>query len=777
MKKTMKRSSHLMLNITIILTLVLCSGGCQPASPTGVSQPVTPGLSATATDLPPTSTNLTPTPVDLEVPYELVSQESLFGFLKDLTSIQPYSGWRNSGSRGEAEALDYVSEKMIEFSSLTAGGMELERQSFPVYLSTEMWEAGLTLSVDGQEIKIPAEGIRGSRFSRPMALYFDSDGVANDPDPDPMTAAGAPLIVLDEDTLYSLVKDDLTGRILFLDYSLIDRITNRASGNRMGGVENTDQLITLIDQGLAGVVLVTHYSDQSGESHSTSASEGSNFYWEVPSRRVPMLIVRIEDMGGAGIGDWEDLEKITSAQMVLDIDVFSPGQSGNVIARIPGRDPSKAVILGAHIDSPNTAGALDDGSGSAALLEVARVLDASQLLPPVDVYLAWFGSEELGIYGSSYFVSTHQELLDRTLAMVQMDALGLPLEGKPTSTTMLLASYDRFGDERLLLPDFLSNTVANQKISLDAFVEHGIDSDNNNFEAFDVPNLDLVNINVSEFKRATRPIHFSSHWHDPYETVEKVLPAADAFVDMTKVMLAAALEIGRLQPNLRVTPAPTRRALIIASHTESFGITTLRELGAALSWEGFDVDLIPYGQAIRAEDLEQTDVLMLPPALNSPGRPIEVWSETEITLLQGYVADGGLLVVLNSTCEYASTICFTSRNLNARAANPLLEPMGIKFGLGGAGSDDNAMAVSEHPLTLNAPYLSLDGGNAVYFRMETGQVLFQAASLLPLVGLVDYGELDGQVLVIAETGLLRDNGASGRNIDFIKNIARYARTR
>jgi hypothetical protein len=428
MKMLTKRLSYLMLFIPVILTLVFSSSGCQPSSLSGQTQGVTSSPASTSTDLP-------PTPVDLKIPYELISQESLFSYLKDLTSIQPYSGWRNSASSGEAEALDYVEEKMMAFSSLKAGGLELERQSFPVFLSTEIWDSRLTLTLNGQEIKVPAEGIRGNRFSRPMAVYFDSDGIINDSDPDPTTAAGSPLIVSDEDVLYSLVKDELNSRILFLDYSLIDRITSRASsdGSRMGGYENTSRLLTMIDQGLAGVVLVAHYSDSSGESHSTSVSEGVNFYWQVPFRRVPILFVRIEDLGAAGIGTWGDLAKISAAQITLDADVFSPGQSGNVIARIPGTDPSKAVILGAHIDSPNTPGALDDGSGSAALLEVGRVLDASHIKPPVDVYLAWFGAEEIGVYGSSYFVSTHQELLDHTLAMVQMDCLGLPLEGKPSN--------------------------------------------------------------------------------------------------------------------------------------------------------------------------------------------------------------------------------------------------------------------------------------------------------------------------------------------------------
>ncbi|UCF51652.1 MAG: M28 family peptidase, partial [Bradyrhizobium sp.] len=69
------------------------------------------------------------------------------------------------------------------------------------------------------------------------------------------------------------------------------------------------------------------------------------------------------------------------------------------------------------IDSPNNPGGLDDGSGSVTLLQVARAIDAARFQPPVDLYLVWFGSHERGVYGSSHFAATHQDLLDRAIAM------------------------------------------------------------------------------------------------------------------------------------------------------------------------------------------------------------------------------------------------------------------------------------------------------------------------------------------------------------------------
>jgi len=717
--------------------------------------------------------------VNPDDPYEAISAESLFGYLEGLTSIQPYSGWRNSATRGEAEALDYVQGKLNDFASLKSGGMALERQSFDVYLGTEIWDAGLTLSVNGRQVEVPAEGLRGSRYNRFRAVYFDTDGVFNDSDPDPVTAAGAPLVVLDEDTLYSLSGSKLKDRVLFLDYSLIDRVTNIATGDgrRMGAYENSARLVNMVDQGLAGMVLVTKYSNKSTESHGSFISEGSLFGMDAyPTARIPILFVRLEDLSPAGIETWEDLEQIESARLVLDSDVFFPARSGNLVARIPGVDTSRAVILGSHIDTPNVPGAFDDGSGSAALLEIARVLDVTRVQPPVDLYLAWFGSEELGVYGSAYFASTHQDLLDRTLVMLQMDGLGHPLEGRDSTITLLLASYARQGDDRLLLPDFLSADSASRGMVVDRFVSYAIDSDNNNFDTFNVPNANLIYLNSRDLNNAARPVHYTIHFHDPYETVALAREVGDVFVEMTRVMLAAGLEIGRLQPELRNALPGDRRALIVASHTEAFGLTMLRELGMELSWEGFDVDLVPYGQSVTPHDLENVDVVILPPGLNSTGRPIETWGDSEIAVLTNYVAAGGLLVVVNSANTYATTILMDNPNRNARSVNALLAPMGIRFKYGQIGGESIALEVSDHPLTVDAAYLSYFEYNGVPFDMDAGQQLLSSAGK-SVVGLVDYGEQGGQVLVIADIGILQCSVAVGKNLQFLQNLAQFILTR
>lgn len=76
----------------------------------------------------------------------------------------------------------------------------------------------------------------------------------------------------------------------------------------------------------------------------------------------------------------------------------------NVIAQTRTGDPKRVVMAGAHLDSvPEGPGINDNGSGVAALLEIAVRLGGS---PPVRnaVRFAWWGSEEPGFIGSTDYV-------------------------------------------------------------------------------------------------------------------------------------------------------------------------------------------------------------------------------------------------------------------------------------------------------------------------------------------------------------------------------------
>ncbi len=94
------------------------------------------------------------------------------------------------------------------------------------------------------------------------------------------------------------------------------------------------------------------------------------------------------------------------------------GESGNVIAELPGRDPSLApVLVGCHLDSwDQGTGAIDDASGCGIVTAAAkRIMDAGRPLRTIRV--VWFGAEEVGLFGgldyrARYGKQPHHALLE-----------------------------------------------------------------------------------------------------------------------------------------------------------------------------------------------------------------------------------------------------------------------------------------------------------------------------------------------------------------------------
>jgi hypothetical protein len=81
----------------------------------------------------------------------------------------------------------------------------------------------------------------------------------------------------------------------------------------------------------------------------------------------------------------------------------------NVIADIPGTDlANEVVIMGAHLDTtPGATGATDNATGSAAMMEVVRVIKTLGLRPRRTIRLALWGGEEQGLLGSRAYVAEH----------------------------------------------------------------------------------------------------------------------------------------------------------------------------------------------------------------------------------------------------------------------------------------------------------------------------------------------------------------------------------
>jgi len=138
-------------------------------------------------------------------------------------------------------------------------------------------------------------------------------------------------------------------------------------------------------------------------------------------------------------------------QTAAIVSALSPRVAGtvhNVVGRLEGRDPTRAVLLMAHYDSvPSAPGAADDGSGVAALLEAARALRAGPA-PRNDVIFLFTDGEERGLLGAQAF------LRDDPWAF----ATGVVLNFDSPGSSSPLLMYETSAGNGLLVREYLAAT-------------------------------------------------------------------------------------------------------------------------------------------------------------------------------------------------------------------------------------------------------------------------------------------------------------------------------
>ncbi|MFB6122778.1 MAG: M28 family peptidase [Haloferacaceae archaeon] len=98
-----------------------------------------------------------------------------------------------------------------------------------------------------------------------------------------------------------------------------------------------------------------------------------------------------------------------------------PAKSGNVHAAL-GPDTGPELLVTSHVDAHDLAeGAMDNGAGTATLVEVARALAAREDELDVRVRFVPFGAEEVGLQGSSHEAS--RTAVDDVKAVVNLDGV------------------------------------------------------------------------------------------------------------------------------------------------------------------------------------------------------------------------------------------------------------------------------------------------------------------------------------------------------------------
>jgi Zn-dependent M28 family amino/carboxypeptidase len=153
--------------------------------------------------------------------------------------------------------------------------------------------------------------------------------------------------------------------------------------------------------------------------------------WEAGEARRPTLIdptaIRIPSLSAIGaVGD----ALVEAADAGVRVHVTVQTEIGtatvrNVIAESDG-PAERVVMVGAHLDSVlDGPGINDNGSGSAAVLELARLFAGSD--QPARMRFALWAGEEFGLYGSrDYVIGLNSSERNAISAYLNLDMLGSP---------------------------------------------------------------------------------------------------------------------------------------------------------------------------------------------------------------------------------------------------------------------------------------------------------------------------------------------------------------
>jgi Zn-dependent M28 family amino/carboxypeptidase len=164
---------------------------------------------------------------------------------------------------------------------------------------------------------------------------------------------------------------------------------------------------------------------------------------------LPVAVVSQDLIGGKAMFDGFEaaakkrqymFDENSKVNLTIDL-VRKEVQAYNVIGVLEGSDrllKNEAIIVGAHYDhlgrggegslAPRSGeihhGADDNASGTAGVLELARLFVSQRPRPKRTIVFMCFSGEEEGLLGSSYYVNHPIIPLGNTVAMINMDMIG-----------------------------------------------------------------------------------------------------------------------------------------------------------------------------------------------------------------------------------------------------------------------------------------------------------------------------------------------------------------
>lgn len=228
---------------------------------------------------------------------------------------------------------------------------------------------------------------------------------------------------------FAELKDQIKGKVVLVNIGLA------APTKGARNLHRSEKTALAIQHGAIGVIMVNLVA---GNVLLTGTAS-------VTGKLIPVPSVCISLESGQALRSWMAEEP---SRLHAQINMTNKSQkirARNVIATLKGTDlPNEKIIVGGHLDSWDLAtGAIDNGIGSFAVMDIARTFKALKLKPKRTIQFVLFMGEEQGLLGSRAMVANlkKKKELDLVRYVLNLDMTndpkGLNAFGRPDMTTML----------------------------------------------------------------------------------------------------------------------------------------------------------------------------------------------------------------------------------------------------------------------------------------------------------------------------------------------------
>lgn len=201
------------------------------------------------------------------------------------------------------------------------------------------------------------------------------------------------------------------------------------------------------------------------------------------------------------------------------------GPSKNVLAYIKGSEkPEELLIISGHLDhlgvndSITYFGADDNGSGSMAILEIARAFKLAKNAghgPKRSILFLHLTAEEIGLQGSKYYVENPVFKLENTIANLNIDMIGrVDKKHENNPNYLYIIGADRISKELHYVSEKVNSLFYNLELDY-------------TYNATDDPNQYYYRSDHYNFAKQNIPVIFyfngeHEDYHKPTDTADKI---------------------------------------------------------------------------------------------------------------------------------------------------------------------------------------------------------------------------------------------------------------